>query len=131
MNNVKAKDLDLVVSKMLEYEKGSEIILSEFAEEKLPEWSFIKVRDCFIYLIRNYGDMFYLAEEDSKIFGEPCIIMFEIEIKHWGDTMKKGGFTAYWREKDEAYKKIKDMLDTANIGTTLANTLFSAIRSLL
>lgn len=131
MEYIKAKDLDVVIEKLLEYEEGYTIVLSEFAKEKLSDWSFVKVRDCFVYLIRNYEDMFYRAIENDTVFGEPTITMFKVEIEKWKDTIEKGGFTAYWREKDEAFKKVKDLLDTANIGTTLAGSLFSAIRSLL
>ncbi|MFX1614852.1 hypothetical protein JZ925_08305 [Riemerella anatipestifer] len=128
MKGVKAKDLDIIIKNLLESEKDC-VYVDDLVKESLKDWSMIRARGCFKYLAENYSEMFACSGL-CKIHKIPMLEMGEYRSE-WEQVIEKGGFTSYWKEREEVFKKIKGILETANISATLSKTVFSSISSLL
>ncbi|MFN4199212.1 MAG: hypothetical protein ACK4FS_09325, partial [Flavobacterium sp.] len=103
-----SKELDLVITKLLECDQP--LYDFQFQEKHLKDWQLLKVKAIFEYLVENHSDMFDYAEK-SKEFG------YSIEIGEfksiWESELKKGGFTAFWKKKDDFKTSVKNILSGA------------------
>ena len=113
-----SKELDLVITKLLECDKP--IYDLQFQEKHLNEWQILKVRAIFKYLVENHSEMFDYAEK-SELFG------YSLHIgsykTNWESELKKGGFTAFWKKKEDFKTSLKKILIGAKDTVSAINSI--------
>jgi hypothetical protein len=113
-----SKELDLVITKLLECDRP--LYDFEFQKKHFEDWQLLKIKAIFKYLVENHSDMFEYAQKSSN-FG------YIIEIgdceELWQSELKKGGFTAFWKKKEDFKTSIKSILSSAKDTVSAINSV--------
>lgn len=122
----KASEIDTVVRELLEC-KGW-ILDLEFQEKHLPDWQILKVKAIFKYLVEHHNDMFEQAgyKESEQQYG----LYIGSHKTKWEQEMQKGGFTAFWKKKEDLITNLRTALSDANIGASAITTMIEVVRKL-
>ncbi|HEX8575802.1 MAG TPA: hypothetical protein VF677_05870 [Flavobacterium sp.] len=118
----KASEIDLVIEKLIETNKPYYSI--DFQKLYFKDWQVLKIKTIFKYLIENHKDLLEYAE-NSDIYGY-CIEMGEHK-EIWKTELEKGGFTAFWKKKEDFKTTLKNTLTGANTSVSIINSIVSLV----
>lgn len=119
----KASEIDQVLEKLLIATRP--LYDYELQEEMLPEWQLLKVKSIYKYLYENYQDMFGYATRSLE-YG----IVLGVGDEHketWTKELQKGGFTAFWKKKEDFKTSIKNVMSNANIGVSVVKSIVELV----
>ena len=125
LNIFKGKDIDEVLKALKQ--AGEAQYASDLQEKFLPDWQRLKVEAIFEYLCTNkrYNYRFEVAKY-SVDYGY-CL---QYNPNEWDDDLNKGGFEAFWQERETILQKIKGTLSDYNLPVDTTIKIFSTISSL-
>lgn len=118
----KAEEIDTVIGKMLEYDAGLYAI--DFQKKHLPDWQLLKVKSIFKYLYDNHIELFDDAQKND-------IDGYSLEIgekrETWKSELEKGGFTSFWKKKEDFKTTLKNVLTNANSSVSLVQSAVALV----
>jgi hypothetical protein len=119
----RASEIDTVVRELLEC-KGW-ILDLDFQAKHLPDWQILKVKAIFKYLVEHHDNMFEQAgyRKDDQQYG----LYMGIYKTQWEADMQKGGFTAFWKKKEDFKASLLSVMNGANIGASVVKTLVDLV----
>jgi len=91
----KASEIDLVIEKLIDCDRPH--YFNDFQQVYFEDWKLSKVKSIFKYLVENHGDLLDYA--DNSKFNGYCIQIGTFK-ELWKSELEKGGFTAFWKEKE-------------------------------
>jgi len=118
----KASEIDLVIEKLIECNKPYYYL--QFQKLYFEEWQVLKIKAIFKYLVENHSDLLDYAK-NSELNGYCIQIGAYKEL--WKSELEKGGFTAFWKKKEDFKTTLKNTLTGTNTNVSIINTIVGLV----
>ncbi|EKT4500981.1 hypothetical protein JE943_000963 [Flavobacterium psychrophilum] len=124
----KASEIDLVLQKLIECDKP--YYHDEFQKLYFNDWQVLKIKAIFKYLAETHKGMFDDARY-SDIYDMYFLYIGNETKEMWQNELEKGGFTTFWKKKEDFKTTLKNTLSGANISLSLMKSVLSVVDSFI